>query len=64
MNKKYLGDGCSAEIDVRGIVLTTSNGIEDTNTIVLEPEVWGALVQFVASARVSSPNGADTKDGE
>ncbi len=59
-DKTYLGDGCSAEITVQGIVLTTSNGIENTNTIVLEPDVWSSLLRFVASAsarRASEPNG-------
>ncbi len=52
MAKVYIGDGCFAEIDVGGLVLTTSNGIEDTNRIVLEPEVWSALLAYVSSARV------------
>ena len=50
---QYLGDGAYAEITAQGIVLTTSNGIENTNRIVLEPEVWGTLVDYVASYRVS-----------
>ena len=41
--KVYLGDGCYAEFDGYGIVLTTENGIEVTNRIVLEPEVYHAL---------------------
>jgi hypothetical protein len=46
--KSYLGDGCFADHDGYQLVLTTSNGIEDTNTIALEPEVWRALVRYVA----------------
>ena len=39
MNKHYLGDGVYVElddIDPNTIVLTTNNGIVDTNKIVLE----------------------------
>lgn len=43
MAKVYLGDGAYAEFDsMNGIVLTTSDGIRDTNVIYLEPEVWEA----------------------
>lgn len=50
-NKVYLGDGAYAEWDGAAWVLTTSNGIRDTNRIVLEPEVMAALEAFVASMR-------------
>ncbi len=60
MIKKYLGDGCYGEISELGIVLTTSDGgALPTNRIVLEPEVWGALVQLVANARVAPTGSAD-----
>lgn len=39
-NKLYLGDGVYLEVSDAGtLVLTTSDGISDTNTIVLEPEI-------------------------
>lgn len=42
--KRYVGDGVYADYSEHGeLVLTTENGIEVTNTIVLEPEVWKAL---------------------
>ena len=44
--KTYLGDGLYASFDGLGIELTTENGIETTNTVYLEPEVYGALVMF------------------
>ena len=44
--KSYLGDGAYAEFDGYHIVLTTSNGIQDTNTIALEPEVFHKLVEY------------------
>ncbi len=46
--KTYLGDGCYVEQDEFGdIVLTTENGVEVTNRIVLEPEVYTALIAYV-----------------
>lgn len=47
--KRYLGDGVYVEFDGHGIILTTSNGIEDTNTVYLEPEVWENLQRFMIS---------------
>lgn len=47
MAKAYLGDGCYADFDGFGLVLTTENGIRETNRIVLEPEVYTALTQYV-----------------
>lgn len=49
--KTYLGDGVYADFDGYGIVLTTENGISVTNTIVLEPEVYEALVAYQRSLR-------------
>lgn len=46
--RDYVGDGVYVEFDGLGLVLTTENGIEVTNRIVLEPEVFGALLRFVA----------------
>lgn len=45
--KQYLGDGCYVDFDGYALVLTTSDGRRDTNTVVLEPEVYGALCQYV-----------------
>ena len=47
MNKRYLGDAVYVEWNGTHFVLTTENGLETTNTIYLEPEVFTALVQFV-----------------
>lgn len=44
--KVYLGDGVYASFDGYAIELTTENGIETTNTILLEPEVYEALEQY------------------
>jgi hypothetical protein len=51
--KVYLGDGVYAEFDRGEIVLTTENGIEVTNRIVLEPEV---LAMFGLWVRKSLPS--------
>jgi hypothetical protein len=45
--KTYIGDGVFVEYDGYGIVLTTENGIQITNRIVLEPAVYEALRRFV-----------------
>lgn len=43
--KCYLGDGVYAAFDAQtlNVILTTENGIQTTNRIVLEPEVLDAL---------------------
>jgi hypothetical protein len=53
--KRYLGDGVYVDVDELGqLVLTTENGIEATNRIVLEPEVYNALVAYVAALTVGT----------
>jgi hypothetical protein len=47
--KTYLGDGAYADFDGHSIILTTENGICETNRIVLEPEVYGSLLRFVGT---------------
>lgn len=47
MRKQYLGDGAYVEFDGYALVLTAENGIQATNRIVLEPEVYAALVAYV-----------------
>lgn len=48
MEKRYLGDAVYLEPNGYGVILTTSDGIQDTNTIVLEPAV---IVQLLRSCR-------------
>jgi len=43
----YLGDGVYVQFEPGQLVLTTENGIAVTNRIVLEPEVWAALLRVV-----------------
>lgn len=48
--KRYLGDSVYVEINDYGqIVLTTENGDRPTNTILLEPEVFSELTQYVCT---------------
>lgn len=50
--KTYVGDSVYADFnDYHQLVLTTENGDEASNTIYLEPDVWTALVRFVADQR-------------
>ena len=45
--KIYLGDGVYAEFDGLAVVLTTEDGVSETNRVVLEPEVFDMLRRFV-----------------
>ncbi len=53
MKKIYLGDGVYAEYERENnlVILTTENGIEVTNRIVLEPEVLDYLDRFLNSIK-------------
>lgn len=55
MAKTYLGDAVYAVVNDRNqLVLTTEDGINVTNVIYLEPEVYVALTAFAAPALVRS----------
>lgn len=47
MNKKYLGDSVYAETNGYHLMLTTSNGVETNNRILLEPSVVLSLIEYV-----------------
>ena len=50
--EEYLGDAVYVYLDdFRGVVLYTSNGIEETNTVVMEPEVLADLERWVKRVR-------------
>lgn len=57
MAKAYLGDGCYVTFDGYSLVLTTENGISETNRIVLEPEVYRALVAYVEQMKAIHAQG-------
>ena len=51
-HKSYLGDAVYVELDDFGdIKLTTENGYEATNVIVMEPFVFKALVDWFETLR-------------
>ena len=53
--KQYLGDGAYVEFDGFALILTAENGIRATDTVVLEPDGWEALLRFVE--RLKADNG-------
>ncbi len=60
--KHYLGDGVYVDWDGYGLVLTTEDGINVTNAIILEPEVFTALVAFVE--RLSATQSPTTPESD
>jgi hypothetical protein len=53
--KRYLGDGCYVALAEGKIVLTTENGVEVSNEIVLlEPEVAEAFLEFIYRVRLET----------
>lgn len=49
MAKEYLGDSVYVQTDGYAIILTTENGLptDPSNKIILEPEVYKALLAWV-----------------
>jgi hypothetical protein len=47
MKKTYLGDSVYAEYNGSDLVLTTNNGLNDTNRIVLDPHVLWNLEGYI-----------------
>jgi hypothetical protein len=61
VTKVYLGDGVYLALDGPDLVLTTEDGIRVTNRIVLEPEVYQALLYYVD--RIQGQDGDLDADG-
>ena len=51
MKKAYIGDAVYIDFDGFGIVLTTEDGYQTTNRIVLEPEVLSAFERWVVELK-------------
>lgn len=51
MNKEYIGDGIYAQVDGDALVLTTENGIQETNRIVIEIDQYDALQSYLKRYR-------------
>ena len=62
MSKRYIGDGVYVDFDGYALVLTTEDGLRETNRIVLEPTVYSALARYVES--LSAQAVADDGDSE
>ncbi len=56
-NKTYLGDGVYVDFDGYSLQLTTENGISVSNTIIIEPDVWTALLTYRERIRRDALNG-------
>lgn len=54
IKKRYIGDSVYVSFDGHKLTLTTENGLstDPSNEIILESEVYSALVNFVASIRI------------
>lgn len=47
----YIGDGVYADFDGYDLILRTNDGLRDTNTVVLEPEVLANLTKWLEHAK-------------
>lgn len=49
MNKEYLGDSVYAQVheDTGALILTTENGYQPSNMIILEDEVMISLISYL-----------------
>ena len=54
-DKMYIGDAVYVEFDGYCLVLTTEDGVQTTNRIVLEPFVYTALTKYVAPLVAEEP---------
>jgi len=52
VEKRYLGDGVYAEVKEGMIYLTTENGIEAQNTVVMDPDILDKFSEFVWDANL------------
>ncbi len=56
-DKAYIGDGAFVSFDGFCLRLTTEDGINETNVIVLEPEVWHNLERYVKELKEEVEDG-------
>ena len=64
MARQYIGDSVYADFDGIAVILTTDNGFGPTNTIIIEPEVYGALQRYVAQLREGKADDETTSDAQ
>ena len=51
--KVYIGDAVYADYDGLAIILTTEDGRDETNRIVLEPREWKKLSEYVQGLKTA-----------
>lgn len=54
--KTYLGDGAYVEFDGWSVIVTTSNGVSETNRIYLEPRCIENLLEFIEGIKNAENN--------
>jgi len=63
--KIYLGDAVYADFNPEqsytDLILTTEDGYRATNTIILEPEVWRMLKEYMDTSMTNATSGEDNE---
>lgn len=54
MSEAYLGDSVYVHAENGGLLLYLNNGLGNENPIFIKPEVYAALLRFVAQLKESS----------
>jgi hypothetical protein len=50
--RKYLGDGAYVDSDGWHVILTTANGLNETNRIYLDPRCVENLIEYIESLKI------------
>ena len=53
MNKQYIGDGVFVDFNGFEIILTTENGVEVTNRIILDFNIYKELLNYVIRLKLA-----------
>lgn len=67
-NKTYIGDGIYAELEPASfgpdtLILTTENGIEATNRIIIEFPEWQEIQRFMNPANIANARNIIESEG-
>ena len=63
-NKQYLGDAVYADWDGMHVVLTTSDGVYESNRILLEDQVMDQLIKYYNSHGAKKDESGRSPEGE